>query len=345
VSRIRISTSIKIVLSLSLLGISAIVNADPGNSIGISELNDSTVNSMIADHSLFVLDCYSPLCGPCMALNSTLSELSRELNEKVAIGRINVQKNNVTKNEYKIHAYPTILVFNNGTLVNRQIGFRSKSEFVDLLRKSKPGLDLSHVNLTVQPQTISTTGEIPLTKLGEAQPVLPMLVNDNSLQFALNNYPFFVLEGYADWCNFCKKMNDTVSMLSADLKGQVAFGLINAEKNNATRNKYNIPSFPTLMIFKNGTLIDTQIGYKPEPEFALILKSVEPNLDIGRINLTAQTQPLVAQQLPSSKQATISSGSETDATLRYLDRILNVTKCNSTTGVTINVFIIDWCPS
>jgi thioredoxin 1 len=337
----RTSTWVTIILLLPLFGICPIVIADPVNSIGISELNDSTVNNVLKEYSLFVLDCYVPQCGPCMALNSTLSDLSSELNARVAIGRINVQKNNVTKNEYKIHAYPTILVFNNGTLVNKQIGFRSKSEFVDLLNKSKLSLDVSHVTLEVLPQTIAPMEEIPLTRLGVTQPVLPMLVNDSTLQFALNKYPFFVLEGYANWCSFCKRMNSTVSGLSVDLKGRVAFGLINAEKNNETRNKYNITAYPTLMIFKNGTLIDTPRGYKPEPEFALILKKVDPNLDISHVNLTAQTQPLAAPSMSSSKQATISSGSETDATLRYLDRILNMTRCNGTSGVTINVFIIN----
>ena len=151
--------------------------------------------------------------------------------------------------------------------------------------------------------------------------------------------------GYADWCGYCKRMNGTVAGLSADLKGQVAFGLINAEKNNETSNKYNITDYPTLMIFKNGALIETQIGYKSESEFALILKKADPNLDISHVNITAQPPSLVAPSVPSPKPAMISSGSESDATLRYLDRILNTTQRNRTSGVTINVFIIDCCPS
>jgi hypothetical protein len=99
------------------------------------------------------------------------------------------------------------------------------------------------------------------------------------------------------------------------------------------------------MIFKNGTLIETQIGYKSESEFALILKKAEPKLDLSHVNITAQPQSLVAPSVPSSKQAMISSGSETDATLRYLDKILNMTQRNRTSGVTINVFIINGCPS
>jgi len=341
----RISICLAIILILPLLGTVSIVNADSGNSIRISELNDSTVNNVLKESPLYVLDCYVPLCGPCTVLNSTLIELSGELNPQVAIGRINVQSNNMTKNKYKITAYPTLLIFKNGTLVNRQIGFRSKLEFVDLLKKSLPDLDVSYVNLVALPQISSPSEENALTRLGTAQPVLPMLINDSSLQFALDKYSFFVLESYANWCGFCKRMNGTVSGLSADLKGQVAFGLINAENNDETRNKYNITAYPTLMIFKNGNLIETQIGYKSEPQFALILKRAEPNLDISHVNLTAQPQAFVAPSMPSSKQAMMSSASETDATLRYLDRIMNMTLRNRTSGVTINIFIINGCSS
>lgn len=340
----RISMCLAIILMLPLFGTVSIVVADSGNSMRISELNDSTVNGTLKEFPLFVLDCYVPQCGPCTDLNSTLLELSGELNAQVPIGRINVQENNVTKNKYKVFGYPTLLVFKNGTLVDKQIGFRSKLELVDFLKKSNPGLDVSHVNLVVSPQVTAPSGEIALTGLGAARPVSPMLVNDSSLKFALNKYPFFVLMGYADWCGYCKRMNSTVSGLSSDLKGQVAFGLINVEKNNETRNKYDITAYPTLMIFKNGALMETQTGYKSESEFALILKKADPNLDISSVKITAQPPSLVAPPVPSPKPAMTSSGTESDATLRYLDRILNTTQSNRTSGVTINVFIIDCCP-
>lgn len=344
----RISMSLAILLILPLLGTASIVAADSGNSIRILDLNDSTVNDSINDYPLVLLDCYVPQCGPCVALNSTLLELSSELKNstQVVIGRINVKENNVTKNKYRIFGYPTLLIFKNGTFVDKQIGFRSKSELVDFLKKSEPGLGVSGVNLVTAPQITAQPGEIALAGLGADQPASAMLVNDSNLKFALNKYPFFILDSYADWCGFCKRMNGTVSSLSSDLRGQAAFGLINAEKNNETRNKYNITAYPTLMIFQNGTLTETQVGYKSESEFALILKKVKPNLDLSRVNLNPEPKVPVSPSpsVSGSKQPMLFSGSETDATLKYLDRVLNATQCNRTSGVTINVFIINGCP-
>jgi hypothetical protein len=98
------------------------------------------------------------------------------------------------------------------------------------------------------------------------------------------------------------------------------------------------------MIFKNGTLVETQIGYKSEQEFASILKRTEPKLDISHVSITAQPQTPVVPSVSGTKRVMMVSGSDTDATLRYLDKILNMTQCNRTSGVTINVFIINGCP-
>lgn len=105
----RISIRLAIVLVLPLLGVVPIAAADSGNSFRIPELNDSNVNNALREFPVLALDCYVPECGPCTVLNSTLLELSSELNGQVAIAQINIRENNVTKNMYKINAYPTTL--------------------------------------------------------------------------------------------------------------------------------------------------------------------------------------------------------------------------------------------
>jgi len=114
-----------------------------------------------------------------------------------------------------------------------------------------------------------------------------MDIHDRDLQLALNDYPFFVLEGFASWCGNCKEMNVTLSKLSTDLNGQITFGLINSERNNKTAKKYNITAYPMLMTFKHGVLVDTHTGYQSVPEFVGVLERLEPGLDISRVNVTA----------------------------------------------------------
>lgn len=111
------------------------------------ELTDKSVASALNNSSLFVLDFYYPGCGPCKSVNNTTSELSNELQGQVGFGRMNVRgkDNSQTVKKYKVSAYPTLLFFDEGVLVNRIKGNTSKSDLLAELKDLKPSLDTSKV--------------------------------------------------------------------------------------------------------------------------------------------------------------------------------------------------------
>ena len=120
--------------------------ADAGASSGIVlELNDSTVNETVALYPFFVLDVYKPLCNPCQRMKQAVNELSIELGSQAAFGMIDGSLNQTIERGYNITSYPTLLVFLNGTLVDRMGGFASKKYIVDRLKLKNPGLNTSAV--------------------------------------------------------------------------------------------------------------------------------------------------------------------------------------------------------
>jgi thioredoxin 1 len=132
-------------LALSVTG-SATTATDPQtNTSMILELNDSTVNSTVALYPLFILDVTKSTCGPCMRMKAAISELSIELSGPAAFGVIKGIENNITAERYNITTYPTLLIFDNGTLVKKSEGFASKGYIVDTLRRLKPELNTSRV--------------------------------------------------------------------------------------------------------------------------------------------------------------------------------------------------------
>jgi len=86
-------------------------------------------------------------------------------------------------------------------------------------------------------------------------------------------------------------MNVTISGLSTELQGQVSFGLIDAEKNNETKQKYNITSYPTILIFKDGVLADTVIGNQDKTNFVSKLKKLKSDLDTSRVKFPPLPKP------------------------------------------------------
>ena len=129
---------------VSLLAIfiqNSVAMAAPANSTNIFEVNDSTLNNSIEMHPLFVLDCYEPWCEPCMRLNTTVHKLANDLNGQIAVGQIDMDLNEKTKEMYNITGYPTILIFEKRKLVERYLGNLPESELVDILSRVDSNLN------------------------------------------------------------------------------------------------------------------------------------------------------------------------------------------------------------
>jgi thioredoxin 1 len=262
---------------------------------------------------------------------------------------------NITQ-QFDITASPTLLL--NGKIVEESnfggrteeaikdllcCGFSSKPDICDtILSKEKAKVGFAskmHDQRAGRAKAAVSLETIPLIDVGENSPSLPMLVTDETMNKALKKYPVFVLMGFAGWCRYCQMMNSTILELSRELTGRVAFGLIDAEKNNETAQKYNLVSYPRLLIFGNGMLMSTHTGYRNTSQFSSILEGLEPTLNRSLVNTSI---PSVAPQKPGSTiELSGNRNSENDTALRYLERILEAVEINRTTGNTINVFIIN----
>ena len=73
-----------------------------------------------------------------------------------------------------------------------------------------------------------------------------------------------LVDFYADWCGPCQAMKPVIDELAAEMKGKVSFAKANMDQAGATANKYGVMSIPTLMIFKNGKMMDRLVGAMPK---------------------------------------------------------------------------------
>lgn len=69
---------------------------------------------------------------------------------------------------------------------------------------------------------------------------------------------------WAPWCGPCRMIAPTVEKLSEKYQGKMKFCRLNVDENPLTASQYRVMSIPTLMFFKNGTVVDTVIGAVPE---------------------------------------------------------------------------------
>jgi thioredoxin 1 len=83
-----------------------------------------------------------------------------------------------------------------------------------------------------------------------------------------------LVDFYADWCGPCKMMAPVIDELSSQYEGKAKIGKLNVDQNGTTAQKYRVMSIPTLLLIKDGKVIDTMVGAVPKQQLEEKLKSI-----------------------------------------------------------------------
>ena len=84
-----------------------------------------------------LLDFWASWCGPCRMVSPIVDEVANELEGKAKVGKINVDEEQELAQEFSIMSIPTLVVINNGKLVNQSVGVRSKQEIIEMIENHK----------------------------------------------------------------------------------------------------------------------------------------------------------------------------------------------------------------
>ncbi len=99
---------------------------------------------------------------------------------------------------------------------------------------------------------------------------------DDTFQDEVLNYEGVVLvDFWAPWCGPCMSLGPVIEDIANEYEGKAKVGKVNVDEERSTAEKYMVMSIPTVLVIKNGEVVDTLVGLRPKEDY---LDALDSNL-------------------------------------------------------------------
>jgi len=103
--------------------------------MAIVNVTDKDFSQVVEQSGSVLVDFWAPWCGPCKMIAPVLEEIDSEIGDKLKITKLNVDENPETASRFGVMSIPTLLVFKDGQVVDKIVGFQPKDALVGTLNK------------------------------------------------------------------------------------------------------------------------------------------------------------------------------------------------------------------
>ena len=105
------------------------------------------------------------------------------------------------------------------------------------------------------------------------------MASENITEFTDQNFEQEVLKStqpvlvdfWAEWCQPCRMLAPTIEKLAKDYAGKIKVGMVDTDSNRDVSLKYGISAIPTVLLFKNGDVLQKFVGLRGERDFKAAL--------------------------------------------------------------------------
>lgn len=97
------------------------------------------------------------------------------------------------------------------------------------------------------------------------------IVNQHNFEQVKNSEKTVLLDFYADWCGPCRMVSPLVDQI-AEENPQYLVGKINVDNEPELAQTFGVTSIPTLVVMKNGKVVNRVVGARPKPQILAMLE-------------------------------------------------------------------------
>ncbi|MBA3530573.1 MAG: thioredoxin [Ardenticatenales bacterium] len=215
-------------------------------------VNDDTFERWVLRSELPValLFC-TPRFAKCQQIVPLWQQLAREYAGRLRVVQIAVDDNRQWARHFEVTALPTTLWLRKGEVQQRAEGVPDE---VTLHERAEALLDNRAPRVAEKPKAV-----------GLSSAAGPVKLTDESFASAMQDPRPILVDFWAAWCGPCRMIAPVLDQLAGEVGEKALIAKLNVDENPRTAQQFNVRSIPTLLIFRNGRVVDTIVGAQPAP--------------------------------------------------------------------------------
>ncbi len=103
----------------------------------LKHINENEFESVVSSNKLVLVDFFATWCPPCKMLGPVLEETLQEVGDDTDIVKINVDENEKLSQKFNIMSVPTLILFKDGEMVDKTIGYQPKEQILNFINQNK----------------------------------------------------------------------------------------------------------------------------------------------------------------------------------------------------------------